>query len=62
MMSSEGVNLNTRAHNYDPPPEKKPNDVPFEKPSTSTCPTNNGLHIEKPILERIFSSTKGYST
>ena len=49
MMSSETVNLNTRAHSYDPPLEKKPNDIPSEKPSTSTPPTNNGLHIEKPI-------------
>ena len=59
MMSSEMVNLNTRAHNYDPPLEKKPDDIPSEKPSTSTPLTNNGLHIEKPIPEAIFYPTKG---
>ena len=52
------VNLNTRAHSYDPPPEKKPNDVPFEKPSTPKPPTN-GLHIEKPIPKAIFHPPKG---
>ena len=49
MMSSETINLNTRSHSYDPPPEKKPDDVPSEKPLASTPPPNNGLHIEKPI-------------
>ena len=49
MISSEMVNLNTREHSYDPPPENKPNDIPSEKPSTSTPPPNNGLHIQKPI-------------
>ena len=58
MMSSEVVNLNTRAHHYDPPQEKKSDDVPSEKPSTST-PPNNGLHIEKPIPEAIFRPPKG---
>ena len=53
------VNLNTRAHSYDPPPEKKPDDVPSEKPLTFTPPPNNGLHIEKPILEEIFCPPKG---
>ena len=43
MMSSEMVNLNTRSHSYEPPPEKKPDDVPSEKPSASTPPPNNGL-------------------
>ena len=59
MMSSEIVNLNTRSHSYDPPPEKKPNDVPSEKPSASTPPPNNGLHIEKPIPEVIFRPPNG---
>ena len=59
MMSSEMVNLNTRAHSYDPPPENKPDDIPSEKTSTSTPPTNNGLHIEKPIPEVIFHAPKG---
>ena len=59
MMSSETLNLNTRAHSYDPPPEKKPDDIPSKKPSTSTPPTNNGLHIEKPIPEAIFRPPKG---
>ena len=45
MMSSEMVNLNTRAHSYDPPLEKTPNAVPSKKPSASTPPPNNGLHI-----------------
>ena len=58
MMSSKTVNLNTRSHNYDPPPKNKPDDVPSEKPSTST-PPNNGLHIEKSILEAIFLLPKG---
>ena len=43
MMSSEMANLNIRAHSYDPPLEKKPDDIPFEKTSTSTPPPNNGL-------------------
>ena len=59
MMSSETVNLNTRAHSYDPPPEKKPDDIPSEKPSTSTLPPNSGLHIEKPIPKAIFRPPKG---
>ena len=59
MMSSETVNLNTREHGYDPPLEKKPDDIPSEKPSNSTPPPNNGLHIEKPILEAIFCPQKG---
>ena len=59
MMSSETMNLNTRAHSYDPSLEKKPDDIPSEKTSTSTPPTNNGLHIEKPIPEEIFHPPKG---
>ena len=59
MMSSETVNLNTRAHSYEPPLENKPDDIPSEKPSTSTPPPNNGLHIEKPIPEEIFHPPKG---
>ena len=58
MMSSETVNLNTRAHSYDPAPEKKPDDSPSEKTSTSTPPPNNGLHIEKPIPETVFLPPK----
>ena len=59
MMSSEMVNLNTISHSYDPPLEKKPDDVPSKNPSTSTPPPNNGLHIEKPIPEAIFRPPKG---
>ena len=59
MMFSETVNLNTRAHSYEPRPKNKPDDIPSEKPSTSTPPTNNGLHIEKPIPEAIFYPPKG---
>ena len=59
MMSSETVNLNTRSHSYDPPLEKKFDEVPPEKPSSSTPPPSNGLNIEKPILEAIFQPTKG---
>ena len=55
MMSSETINLNTRAHSYDPPPKKKPNEVSSDKPSASTPPPSNGIHIEKPIPETIFS-------
>ena len=54
MMSSETLNLNTRSHSYDPPSEKKPDDGPSEKPSTSTPPPNNGIHIEKPMPKAIF--------
>ena len=59
MMSSEMVNLNTRAHSYDPPSEKKPDEVPSQKPSTSTPPPNNGIHIEKRIPGAIFCPPKG---
>ena len=58
MMSSEMINLNTRAHSYDPPPVKKPGEVPPEKPPTSTPPPSNGIHIEKPIHEEIFLPPK----
>ena len=58
MMSSETINLNTRAHNYDLPPEKKPDDVPSEKPSSSTPPPSNVIHIEKPIPEAFFFPPK----
>ena len=58
MMSSETVNLNTRSHSYDPHTEKKSNEVQLEKPSNSTPPPNNSLHIEKPILEEIFHPPK----
>ena len=54
MMSIEMINLNTISHNYDLPREKKPNDVPSEKPSTSMPPPSNGIHIEKPIPEAVF--------
>ena len=58
MMSSEMVNLSIRSHNYDPPPEKKPDDILSKKTSTSTPPTNNGIHIGKPIPESIFRPPK----
>ena len=58
MMSSETVNLNTREHSYEPPLENKSDDIPSEKTSTSTPPTNNGIHIEKPIPEAIFHPLK----
>ena len=54
MMSSEMINLNTREHSYDPPLEKKPDEVPSDKPLASTPPPSNGIHIEKPIPEEIF--------
>ena len=47
MMSSEMINLNTRAHSYDLPLEKKPDEVPSDKTSTSTPPPSNALHIDK---------------
>ena len=37
----------------------KPDDIPSKKTSTFTPPTNNGLHIEKPIPEAIFHPPKG---
>ena len=58
MISSETINLNTRAHIYDPPPEKKPDEVSSDKPSASTPPPSNGIHIEKPIPEEIFHPPK----
>ena len=58
MMSREMVNLNTRSHSYDPPLEKKSNEVPPEKHSACTPPPSNGLHIEKPIPEEIFRPPK----
>ena len=59
MMSSEMVNLNTRSHNYDPPLKNKYDEVPPEKPSASTPPSSNGIHIEKLIPEAIFYPPKG---
>ena len=59
MMSSEKVNLNTRSHSYDPPLENKYDEFPPEKPSASTPPPSNGLHIENPIPEAIFRPPKG---
>ena len=58
MMSSETINLNTRAHSYDPPLEKKLDEVSSDKPSTSTPPPSNGIHIEKPIPEEMFLPPK----
>ena len=45
MMSSELINLNTGSQSYDPPLENKTDNVPLEKPSASTPPPINGLHI-----------------
>ena len=58
IMSYEMINLNTRAHSYDPPPEKKPDEFPSKKYSVSTPPPSNGLHIEKPMPEAIFRPPK----
>ena len=57
-MSSETINLNTRAHSYDPPLKKKHDEVSSDKPSASTPPPSNGIHIEKPIHETIFCPPK----
>ena len=62
MISSETTKLNTRAHSYDPPPENKPDEIPLEEPSTSTPPPSNGIHIEKPKPEEIFSPTQEYAS
>ena len=59
MMSSEMAHLNTRSCSYDPPREKKLDDVPHKKPLASTPPPNNGIHTEKPIPEAIFHPPKG---
>ena len=59
MMSSEMGNLNTRSHSYDPPLGKKSDEVQPKKPSSSTPPPSNGIHIEKPIPEAIFLPPKG---
>ena len=58
MMSSETINLNTRAHSYDLPPEKKFDEVHSDKHSASTPPPGNGLHIKKPIPETNFRPPK----
>ena len=58
MMSSEMVNLNKRSHSYDPPAEKKYDELPPEKPSSSTPPPSNGIHIEKPIPKAISQPPK----
>ena len=59
MMSRKMANLNTRSHSYDPPPENKYDEFPPEKPSASTPPPSNGIHIEKPIPEAILFPPKG---
>ena len=58
IMLSELINLNKRAHSYDPPPKKKLDEVPSEKTSASTPPPTNGLHIEKPMPDTIFHPPK----
>ena len=58
MMSSEMVHLNTISQSYDPPPENKNDDVPYEKTSVSTPPPSNGIHIEKPIPDAILRPPK----
>ena len=58
MMSSEMINLNTRAHSYNLPPEKKSDEVQSDKPSASTPPPSNGLHIDKPMHDAIFLPPK----
>ena len=57
MMSMETIHINTRSQSYDPPPENKTDNVPPEKPLTST-PRPNGLHIEKPNLDAILHPRK----
>ena len=57
-MSSETLHLNTRSQSYDPPPEKKTDDFPSDKPSVSTPPLSDGLQIEKPILDAILHPPK----
>ena len=37
---------------------KKPNEITSKKPSISTSPPSNGLHIEKPMPEVIFFPPK----
>ena len=58
MMSNETIHLNTRAHSYDPPPKKKPNEVPANKPLASTPASSNGLHINKHMPNAIFHPPK----
>ena len=58
MMSSEIVHLNTGSQIYGPPIEREIDDVPSDKPSVSTPPPSNGLHIEKPIPDTILLPPK----
>ena len=58
MMSSESINLNTWSQSYDPPPEKKTDNAPLEKPSASTPPPTNGLQIEKLVVDAILRPPK----
>ena len=43
MMSSETIHLNIGSQSYEPPTERKNDDVPSKKPSVSTPPPSNGL-------------------
>ena len=52
------INLNIREHSYDPPPEKKIDEVPSNKPSSSTPSPSNGHPIEKPMADAIFHPPK----
>ena len=58
MMSRKTVHLNTQSQSYDPALENKTDNVPPEKPSNSTPPPPNGLHIEKPIPDTILHPPK----
>ena len=56
MMSSYTINLNTRSHSYDKPAEKKDEKVPST--SSSPCPSNGPVVIEKPNLDLILRPPK----
>ena len=58
MISSETINLNTRAHSCELPPTNKSNEDKTDKPSASTPPPSNGLHIEKPVPKEVFLPPK----
>ena len=58
MMSSESVHITTRSQSYDHPPEKKSDNAPIGKNTTSIPPPTNGIHIEKHVLDKILRLPK----
>ena len=53
-MSDESVSLSTRSQSYVPPPEKKIDNAPTDKTSTSIPAPTNGIQIEKVVLDIVL--------